>query len=122
MIGVVCGHPIIKTPGGTQIPATIHSAEHQLFIQHTEPGELFDYVGACEQTVDAWIRENSDQPIEKFAPICQRKRSITSRDDRACRVIGRNDEELAVSAHQRSAAASGEGVNECSWSLGAILQ
>jgi hypothetical protein len=37
-------------------------------------------------------------------------------------VISRHDEKLAISAHERSAAATAESVDECTWSLGAISQ
>jgi hypothetical protein len=37
-------------------------------------------------------------------------------------VVGRHDEELAVPAHKRSTATTGEGIDECPWSLGAIAQ
>ena len=112
VVDVVSGQPVVEFPPSTNDAAAVHCANGELPVQRTEPGQLFEDVGARQHSVNTGHRQASNESVEQCVAVGHSERVGAERDFAAGGVVSGQNEELAVFARDRAPPTRYKGVNE----------
>ncbi len=112
VVGVVGGEAVVELPARPGEPAAIHRADRHAIVERAEQHEVLEDVGAGEHAVDTRVGERDEQPVEHHPPVDHRSRLAAHADHRPRRVVGGDDEQVAIGRHAVAARPPGQRIGD----------
>lgn len=106
---IVAGETVVHFEDRAAQAAAVHGADGDSVVEDAEEGEVFDDVGGAEHAVHTGTGQGEGEPLQQVEAVGHRELIAADAAGAAGGVVGRDDEEAAVSTHQRTAGSRGEG-------------